>query len=198
MNQGLSYLINAGRPFTAKEAQDKGVSHALLSFHCQSGRLERLCQGVYAPKDMDISPMPEIEVLLSKGTDFVVCLLSALRLHNFTTQTPHELWVAVRIGRRLPQLSGSPAPVCIQMSDAAYEYGIEHIDRDGLRIPVYSPAKTVADCFKFRNKYGLDVAMEALREGHRLKKFTVDALEDAARICRVSNIMRPYMEMMLL
>lgn len=142
--------------------------------------------------------MPEIEALLSKGTDFVVCLLSALRLHNFTTQTPHELWVAVRIGRRLPQLPGSPAPVCIQMSDEAYEYGIEHIERDGLRIPVYSPAKTVADCFKFRNKYGLDVAMEALREGYRLKKFTADALEDAARICRVSNVMRPYMEMMML
>ena len=198
MNQGLSYLINAGRPFTAKEAQDKGVSHALLSFHCQSGRLERLCQGVYAPKDMNICPMPEIETLLSKGTDFVVCLLSALRLHNFTTQTPHELWVAVRIGRRLPQLPGSPTPVCIQMSDEAYEYGIEHIERDGLRIPVYSPSKTVADCFKFRNKYGLDVAMEALRDGYRLKKFTADALENAARICRVSNVIRPYMEMMLL
>lgn len=84
------------------------------------------------------------------------------------------------------------------MSDEAYEYGIEHIERDGLRIPVYSPSKTVADCFKFRNKYGLDVAMEALRDGYRLKKFTADALENAARICRVSNVIRPYMEMMLL
>lgn len=198
MNQALGNLIGAGKPFSVKEARDNGVSYALLSQYCQSGRLARLCRGVYAPPKTTINSMPEITALLSKGTDFVVCLLSALRLHNFTTQTPHELWVAVRIGRRLPQLPGSPAPVCIQMSDEAYEYGIEHIERDGLRIPVYSPAKTVADCFKFRNKYGLDVAMEALREGYRLKKFTADALEDAARICRVSNVMRPYMEMMML
>ena len=198
MNQALGNLIGAGKPFSVKEARDNGVSYALLSQYCQSGRLARLCRGVYAPPKTTINSMPEITALLSKGTDFVLCLLSALRLHNFTTQTPHELWVAVRIGRRLPQLPGSPAPVCIQMSDEAYEYGIEHIERDGLRIPVYSPAKTVADCFKFRNKYGLDVAMEALREGYRLKRFTADALEDAARICRVSNVMRPYMEMMML
>ncbi len=198
MNQALGNLIEAGKPFSVKEARDSGVSYALLSQYCQSGRLSRLCRGVYAPPETSINSMPEITALLSKGTDFVVCLLSALRLHNFTTQTPHELWVAVRIGHKLPKLPDSPVPVCLQMSDEAYEYGIVHIEREGLRIPVYSAAKTVADAFKFRNKYGLDVALEALREGHRLKKFTVDELEAAAKVCRVDNVMRPYMEMMLI
>ena len=141
--------------------------------------------------------MPELTALLSRGTEFVVCLLSALRLHEFTTQLPHELWVAVRIGHKLPKLPGSPIPMCVQMSDAAYDYGVVYLEREGLRIPVYSAAKTVADAFKFRNKYGLEVALEALREGYRLRKFTMWELEEAAKVCRVDKVMRPYMEMML-
>ena len=198
MNQALGNLIGAGKPFSVKEAREKGVSYALLSHYCQDGRLSRLCRGVYAPLETTENSMPEITALLSKGTEFVVCLLSALRLHDFTTQTPHELWVAVRLGHKLPKLVDSPAPVCLQMSDEAYEYGIVHIEREGLKIPVYSAAKTVADAFKFRNKYGLDVALEALREGLRLRKFTVNELEEAARVCRMDNVMRPYMEMMLI
>ncbi len=198
MNQALCNLIKAGKPFSVKEAVDNGVSYALLSHYFQHGMLSKLCRGVYAPMVTTINSMPEITTLLSKGSEFVVCLLSALRLHDFTTQTPHELWVSVRIGHKLPRLSDCPTPVCLQMSDDAYEYGIQHVEREGLVIPVYSPAKTVADCFKFRNKYGLEIALEALREGHRLKKFTIDELEEAAKVCRVSNVMRPYMEMMLI
>lgn len=197
MTPALGNLIGTGRPFTAKEALDNGVSLSLLSFYCQQGRLTRLCRGVYAPSEMPINSMPEITALLSKGTEFVACLLTALRLHGFTTQTPHELWVAVRIGHKLPKLPDCPTPICLQLSDETYEYGIEEMEVEGLRIPVYSAARTVADCFKFRNKYGLEVALEALKEGYRQKKFTIDALESAARVCRVENVMRPYLEMML-
>ena len=197
MNQALKKLIMAGKPFSVKEALDKGVSYALLSQYCQSGRLARLCRGVYAPVNAAVNSLPEITALLSKGTEFVVCLLSALRLHGFTTQIPHELWTAVRIGHKLPKLPGCPPPVCLQMSDEAYEYGIMQVEREGVIIPVYSAAKTVADAFKFRNKYGLEVALEALREGYRLKKFTVEELEEAGKVCRINNIMRPYMELML-
>ena len=197
MNSALEQLIDNGRPFSAQEALRHGVSRALLSQNCQRGRLSRLCRGVYAPSGSPVISMPELTALLSRGTEFVVCLLSALRLHEFTTQLPHELWVAVRIGHKLPKLPGSPIPMCVQMSNAAYDYGVVYLEREGLRIPVYSAAKTVADAFKFRNKYGLEVALEALREGYRLRKFTMWELEEAAKVCRVDKVMRPYMEMML-
>jgi predicted transcriptional regulator of viral defense system len=154
---------------------------------------------VYASNLVDVAEMtslPEIEALLAKKTSFVVCLLSALRLHCFTTQQPHELWVAVPQGHKLPVLADAPAPVCLQLSEPYFSYGIEIKEVEGLKIPVYSAAKTVADCFKFRNRYGLELALEALQEGFRLKKFTACELEQAAAVCRVSKIMRPYMEML--
>ncbi len=192
-------FIQTKATFSRAEAIAAGVSPAMLSHYCRTGRIRRLCRGVYASNLVDVAEMtslPEIEALLAKNTSFVVCLLSALRLHCFTTQQPHELWVAVPQGHKLPVLAGAPAPVCLQLSEPYFSYGIEIKEVEGLKIPVYSAAKTVADCFKFRNRYGLELALEALQEGFRLKKFTACELEQAAEVCRVSKIMRPYMEML--
>ena len=123
--------------------------------------------------------------------DGVVCLLSALQFHDFTTQAPFEVWVTVKRGTAVPDNPAVPLRV-FRSSGPAYREGIERHRLKGVTIKVYSVAKTVADCFKYRNKVGLDVALEALREGSRQHKFTVDELMHCARVCRVANVIRPY------
>jgi hypothetical protein len=123
----------------------------------------------------------------------VVCLLSALRFHNFTTQSPREVWIA--IGQKSWAPKASPSSVrLVRMSGQALDFGIREHKIAGTIVRVFSPAKTVADCFKFRNKIGLDVALEALKESRRTKKATMDEIWNAAKVCRVANVMRPYLE----
>jgi predicted transcriptional regulator of viral defense system len=127
---------------------------------------------------------------LPKG---VVCLLSALRFHNLTTQAPFEIWMAIDRKARLPKVEGVPLRL-VRFSGEALTEGVEHHMIEGVEVRVYSPAKTIVDCFKYRNKIGLDVALEALRECRRERRCTMDDLWRFARICRVANVMRPYME----
>lgn len=195
ITKAINQLVQNGRAFTVTQAKEIGISHQLLAEYCRKGVFIRQGCGVYAPMENYVSEHPEIEVLQKRGSDFVLCLLSALRFHDFTTQNPIEVWLAVRQGCRVPCAPFSMT--CIHFSDATYEFGIEEHIMNNLPIKVYSPAKTVADCFKFRNKYGLDVALEALRDGWRRHKFTVDELTAAARVDRVLKIMTPYLEMMI-
>ena len=123
----------------------------------------------------------------------VVCLASALRYHEIGTQAPHQVWLALPRGTSPPRTGN--IRFC-QFSEACYAFGIEEHKLSGGTIRVYSPAKTVADCFKYRNKYGLDVALEALRDGWREKKFTMRELNAAAEVCRVRRVLRPYLEML--
>lgn len=123
----------------------------------------------------------------------VVCLLSAPRVHGIGTQAPFEVWIAIPPNSPTPKLD-QPALRAIRMSGTALSEGIEPMQSDGVNVPVFNAAKTIADCFKFRNKIGLDVALEALRDGRAQRKMTVDALWHYATIDRVSNVMRPYLE----
>lgn len=192
----INILIQGREPFSSSEASKVGISAQMLAHFCKQGRIKRLCHGVYSPLETEIFPYPEIQILAKKNTDFVVCLLSALQIHEFTTQLPNSLWIAIRQGARLPKIDGSPL-TCFRLTETAYNYGIEERDLYGVKVRVYSAAKTVADCFKFRNKIGLDVAIEALKEGYRLKLFTASELWQAAKACRVSEVIRPYEEIML-
>ncbi len=125
----------------------------------------------------------------------MLCLFSALSFYHIGTQNPCGVWIMVKSNSHVPKVN---FPLeCIRCSDAVYDFGIEERVLNNLPIKVYSPAKTVADCFKFRNRYGLDLALEALRDGWRRHKFTVDELNQDARIDRVQNVMTPYMEMMI-
>ena len=126
----------------------------------------------------------------------IVCLLSALQFHALTTQAPFEVWLAVDRKARLPQLDSPPVRV-VRFSGKALAYGVQHHTVEGVVVRVYSPAKTVADCFKYRNKLGIDVAIEALRDCLRQKKATVDEIWEAARICRMTNVIRPYLETLM-
>ena len=124
-----------------------------------------------------------------------VCLLSALRFHKLTTQAPYEVWLAVDRKTGRPRNTGLPLRI-VRFSGQALKTGVEEHDIGGTTVRVYNVAKTVADCFKFRNKIGLDVALEALREGWRDRRFTMDDLWHCGKICRVANAMRPYLEVL--
>jgi predicted transcriptional regulator of viral defense system len=126
----------------------------------------------------------------------VVCLLSALRFHGLTTQAPFEVWLAIENKAWRPRVEDLPLRF-VYFSGKAYEAGIETYNIEGVSVKVYNPAKSVADCFKYRSKIGLDVAVEALRDCLRVRKCSVDNLWRYAEICRVANVMRPYMEAML-
>ena len=195
-SEKLEELLSMQRAFSAREAAACGIPHAILSYNCKRGKIARVGRGLYASIGLQPTSYPDLAQLAAKQTDFVVCLLSALRIHEFTTQLPTSLWIAIRQGARMPSIAPWPLS-CIHLNKSPYEFGIEVHEIDGLKIKVYSAAKTIADCFKFRNKIGLDVALEALREGVRLKLFTIAELDAAAEVCRVSNVIRPYMETIL-
>ena len=161
---------------------------------CQK-EIERIARGIYRKPDAPHIPYPEIEILLKRKTRFVVALQSALRLHNFTTAMPSSLWIALSRGGRVPSVDFPLDHVFL--SGASWTYGIQTIDSHGLSIPVFSPAKTVADIFKFRNKIGLDAAIESLREGLRKNLFDVSELLGAAKVNRVENIITPYVEALI-
>jgi predicted transcriptional regulator of viral defense system len=126
----------------------------------------------------------------------ILCLLSALAYHGIGTQIPHEIWMAIDGKAWRPRLDHPPMRF-MRFSGLALSHGVMKVNAANGIIRVYTPAKTVADCFKFRNKCGIDIAIEALREGWRYKKFTMKQLDEAAQICRVSRIIRPYLEMLI-
>jgi predicted transcriptional regulator of viral defense system len=123
----------------------------------------------------------------------VLCLLSALRFHDLTTQQSSDVWLAIPHKAHAPRFDYPPLRI-VRMSGASMSEGVETVDVAGTQVRVFGVAKTVADCFKYRNKIGLDVALEALREAWNGKRATMDELWRYAEICRVANVMRPYLE----
>ena len=177
----------------ARDLTERDLPTILLTRLVGSGKLERVSRGVYALPRMPLSAhrsLAEVAIRVPRG---VVCLLSALRVHDIGTQAPHEVWLAIPHRMLSPRLE-SPSVRIVRMSGAAMDEGIEHVAADNLRIPVFNAAKTVADCFKYRNKIGLDVALEALRDARRQRKVTIDELWHYAEVDRVANVMRPYLE----
>jgi|SRR5690349_7958250 len=170
-----------------------GVPTVVLTRLTRAGKLERAGRGVYALSGRAISEHRSLAEVSLRAPRGVICLLSALRVHGIGTQAPFEVWLALPAGVLSPTLA-SPEIRVIRMSGASLTQGIDRIRVDGVRVPVFNAAKTIADCFKFRNKIGLDVALEALREGWRERKVTMDALSRYASLNRVANVMRPYLE----
>ena len=184
------------RAFSVQEAASLGVGRTRLAAMVTAGELRRLMAGVYTPVDADVSLYPELEILAAKGSEGVVALESALRIHDFTTALPSTVYWAVQKGAQAPRVD-FPCTV-LRISGSAYDFAVErHEITDGLTIKVYSAAKTVADLFKFRSRVGVDVAIEALREGLGKRKFTVDQLVDCARVDRVHAVISPYVEAIL-
>ena len=194
-NQALNNLLSSGISFTTRQAVAEGISRQALCDCCNTGKLVRLGRGVYLPMRKNITESPEIEVLQRRETDFVLCLLSALRFYNIGTQNPSGIWIALLNSHHIP-IVNFPLEY-IRLNKRYYYINITIQTLNGLPVKVYSPARTIADCFRFRNRIGLDVALEALRDGYRQKLFTTDELYGVAKSCRIANVITPYMEMLL-
>jgi predicted transcriptional regulator of viral defense system len=177
----------------AKDAVERGFHHECLRRLCEKGLLVRVARGLYVPADKDFGAHQTLAEVAKRVPRGVVCLLSALRFHEIGTQLPHEVWVAIDRKAALPQVGRLPMHI-VRFSGPALTEGIEERNIGGVRVKVYCPAKTVADCFKYRNKIGLDVALEAMRNCRQQRKATMDELWRYAKICRVANVMQPYLE----
>ena len=169
------------------------IPRATLMRLVRAGRLKQVARGVYALPDQPLSrqhPLAEVAARSSRG---VFCLLTALRFHGIRIPSPDAIWLAIPNKARAPRSAHPPLRV-VRFSGAALAEGVEQHVIDGVAIRVYSVAKTVADCFKFRNQVGLEVALEALRRSRRRGLATTEDLRRYARICRVTEAMRPYLD----
>jgi predicted transcriptional regulator of viral defense system len=168
-------------------------ARALIWNLAKSGKIERIGRGLYRDRNSSVSDK-EVHVELAKRVpQGVLCLSSALRYHELTPENPSEIWLAIERGTWTPKIK-FPLVRFAHFSRPAFDFGIETHPVDGVQLRVYSPAKTVADCFKFRFKIGTETAIQALRAVYREKKATMDELWKAAKVCRVSNVIRPYLE----
>jgi predicted transcriptional regulator of viral defense system len=177
----------------ARDLDSHAIPTAILGRLVSAGKLERVGRGVYSLPGRPISEFRSLAEVTLRAPQGVICLLSALRVHGIGTQAPFEVWLAIPKNLPLPRFD-QPALRAVRMSGAALTEGIEEHKIEGVTVRVFEAAKTVADCFKYRNKIGIDVALEALREGWSQKKFRMDALWRYATIDRVANVMRPYLE----
>lgn len=159
----------------------------------ERGALVRIARGLYVVPNAEISAQRSLVEVARAVPAATLCLLSALRFHELTTQAPPEVWIALDGHAWRPR--STPFPVrTVYFSGAALTAGVETHKIDGVPVRIYSAAKTVADCFKYRNKIGSEIAVEALKDYLKKHRRGADALWRFAKICRVSNVMRPYLE----
>lgn len=177
----------------ARDLLRRGIHTQTLTRLVAEGQLARVGRGVYRRPEADVTEHHGLVLATAAVPNGVVCLVSALGFHGIGTQLPHEIWLA--LDRRARRPSASPVPVrVVRFSGPALTFGVETHSLEGRRVRVYSLAKTVADCFKYRNKIGIDVAVEALRESLAEGRLTPAGLLPAARVCRVEQVLRPYLE----
>jgi predicted transcriptional regulator of viral defense system len=189
-------LLNLLRRRGAIRAQDlsaHGIPRVYLHRLHARGVLERPTRGLYVLADAEPSENQSLVEACRRVPHGVVCLLSALRFHGLTTQAPFEVWLAIDEKARRPKLDYPPLRI-VRFSKAALSAGVKNHNVQGVTVRVTEPARTVVDCFKYRNKIGLDVALEALRDCRRQKKATMDELHRTAQARRMANVMRPYLE----
>lgn len=177
----------------ARDLKEKNLSPRYLSRLANQGRLKKEGRGLYRHPDAPISEHHSLALVAARYADVTVCLLSALQFHGLTTQMPRQVWIAREEGSWTPEASPASLEV-VRMSEESFTEGTQTHDVEGISIQVFSPAKTVADCFKFRGKVGLSVALESLRDYLRSNAGPVEELYRFAEICRVRSVMRPYIE----
>jgi predicted transcriptional regulator of viral defense system len=177
----------------ARDLRQFQIPTAVLTRLVRQGRLIRRSRGVYTVPEHEATEHTDLAAVAKRAPTAVICLLSALRFHELTTQNPFEVWVMIDRKARRPAIE-HPSVRVIRASGAALKEGIVVDEIEGVQVRVTNPAKTVADCFRYRSKVGTDVAMEALRDCWRQRKATMDEIHHFAKIDRVANLMRPYME----
>ncbi len=191
--QRILELVEQVGVLRPRDLDAHGIPRIYLSRLCERGLLDRVGRGLYVLPDAEVSEHHTLAEAGKRVPHGVVCLLSALRFHGLTTQSPSEVWLAIGNKTWRPQVDYPPIRF-VRFSKRSLEAGVEEHSIEGVLVRIYNPAKAVADSFKYRNKIGLDVALEALRDCRRQRRCTNDELWHYAKICRVANVMRPYME----
>lgn len=186
-------LAKARRLLRARDLAALGLPTVALTRLVKAGKLERLARGMYGLPGAAVSEHRSLAEVALRAPKGVICLLSALRVHDIGTQAPFEVWLAIPHRAAVPKLA-QPQLRIVRMSDRALAEGVQSIKVDGVAVPVFSAAKTVVDAFRFRNKIGIDVAIEALRDGWVKRKFTMDELWRHVHAGRMTRVMSPYIE----
>ncbi len=194
LEQRVLAMVRKKRILCTQDLAEAGIPRVLLTRLCRKHRLNRLGRGLYALPDADITENHSMAEVARRIPHAIVCLLSALRFHGLTTQAPFEIWIAIDRKARKPKVETIPLRV-VRFSGRVKTYGIEEHIVENVTVRVTSAAKTVVDCFRYRKKIGLDVALEALRDYRRTRK-SRDELWHAAKACGALSVMRPYMEAM--
>ncbi len=185
-----------GGKLKMSEAIKFGITRYMLYSLRDKGEIEQISRGVFRLADLPPITNPDIVTVVSRFPNVVVCLISALSFHGITTQIPHEVFIAVNQKSRPPSIDFPPTSVH-KFSDEAFLKGVETYVIDGVDVKIYSVEKTIADCFKFRNKIGMDIVLEALKLYKTRKEFNSDELLKYGKICRVEKIMSPYLELLV-
>jgi predicted transcriptional regulator of viral defense system len=189
----LDQLFGNASVLRSKELEERGLSRTAIHEAVVAGRLERVGRGLYALPGGEVGEHHSLVVVTRRVPHARICLLSALRFHDLTTQAPHEVWIAIGPKDRRPEVGHPPLRV-FRYGPSHSEVGLEEHVVEGTTLKVYSVARTVVDLFRYRNKVGIEVALEALREGWRERRFTLAELNRIARACRMSRVMKPYLE----
>ncbi len=195
-DRAVAIFRKHGGILRTSKALQAGIHPSTLYAMRDDGTLETVSRGVFRIADSELLGNPDLVTVATRVQGGVICLISALAFHELTTQIPHEIHVALRRGAETPRLDYPPIKL-YWFSDKAYSAGIETHELDSVSVHIYSPEKTLADCFKFRNKVGLDTAVEAVRFYRKRRNVKVDDLMRYAEICRVAKVMRPYLEAIL-
>lgn len=180
----------------ARDVAAEGIHTGTLTRMARAGRLERVGPGRYRLATPDVTESHSLVLACTIVPSSVVCLSTALLFHNVGTQLPREVWLAVPRGRRIPSVAYPPIRVT-RIAPALFDLGVEEHRIEGGVVRVYSITRTVVDCFRFRNKVGLDVAMEALIEARRSRRLDLNELDKVAKALRLDRVMRPYLEMLV-
>jgi predicted transcriptional regulator of viral defense system len=191
--QRLIRLASRRGTVRPKDLEPLGIPRTYLQRLVEEGILERVARGVYRRVGGAATQHATLVEVARRVPDGIVCLLTALQFHEIGTQLPSMVWLAVERKAWKPRISDLPVSI-VRFSGEAFTQGVERHRLEGIPVRVYAPSKTVVDCFKYRRKVGLDVAVEALRDCLAQRKCSYDDLWRYAKICRVANIMRPYLE----
>ena len=179
-----------------RDLNEYNIHREYLTRLCELGQLEKIGRGLYTLPNLEIDENLSLAQVSKSIPNSTISLLSALRFHNLTTQLPFEVWIAIPNKAHQPLLKEISIRV-VRFSGEALSAGIEEHIIFGVKVPIYNPAKTIADCFKYRYKIGIDVALEALRECWQNHYCTLDDLWHYSKICRVNNVIKPYLESLI-
>ena len=193
VRKALKTFRKRGGMLRMAEAIEAGIHRNTLYRMVNDGLIERVSRGLYRATDAEPLASPDLVTVSVKVPDGVICLISALAFHNLTTQIPHEVYLAISRNSEPPRIDYPPVR-SFRFSGKAFSEGIERPKVDGIMVPIYCREKTIADCFKFRNQIGLDTAIEAVKFYKDQPKRNVKALLEYASICRVTKVIRPYLE----